>query len=238
MKTKTILISIVALMCCIRLAAAKGDLELHFIDVGQGDAALIVSPGGETVLVDAADRPQAYRVVAYLDQVGLTNVEYFISSHYDADHIGGVERVLSQFPVERVSFDRGTDAVPPLFTNYVETVGAKRKTALEGSSLTLDANLTQPVTINFIARNGHGLEKVKNENDRCLVFVLHYGQFDAMFGGDLSGQNTSSYRDVETALAQDVGQVEVYKVHHHGSRNNSNSNLVSQIKPKSLFENP
>jgi beta-lactamase superfamily II metal-dependent hydrolase len=229
MKTK---IPIIAYLAALPTLAIAGDLQIHFIDVGQGDSELIISPGGETVLVDAADRPQANRVIAYLDQLGLSNVSYFISSHYDADHIGGAERVLTQFPVQKTSFDRGTDEVPPLFTNYWETVGNKRKTALEGTTLTLDAGSPEPVTLCFVARDGHGVEGVKNENDRCLDFVLHYGLFDAEFGGDLSGQKTSSYRDVETSVAPDVGQVEVYKVHHHGSRNNSNLNWLSTIKPK------
>ncbi len=67
--------------------------------------------------------------------------------------------------------------------------------------------------------------------NHSLVFALHFGQFDALFGGDLSGYKTSTYTDNESILSNRVSQVELYKVHHHASKNNSNPILLSAIKP-------
>jgi hypothetical protein len=90
-----------------------------------------------------------------------------------------------------------------------------------------------PVRIDFAALNGNGVPKAdKNENDMSLVCVVRFGQFDAVLGGDLSGAKRGGYQDVETSVAGKVGQVEVYKVHHHASRYSSNTNWLSVIKPK------
>jgi hypothetical protein len=113
----------------------------------------------------------------------------------------------------------------------VATVGAKRKTATKGSTITLDSGSANPVQIRFIALNGAGVSTT-NENDLSLVAIVKFGTFEAELGGDLSGFKTSSYEDIETQVIPDAGQVEVYKVHHHGSAHSSNSGWLAAIKPK------
>ena len=71
-----------------------------------------------------------------------------------------------------------------------------------------------------------------NENDLSVVAVVRFGNFDAVMGGDLSGFKTDSYEDIETGVAPKVGQVEVYKVNHHGSRYSSNDTWLNTLKPK------
>lgn len=219
------------------LAQANGRLQIHFINVGQGDGAIVISPLGETVLIDNGVRNNCDLPLSYLDQLGVKKIDYQIISHYHDDHFGCTAEVLGKFPLQRSSFDRGT-AHPPnsaIYTTYVRTVGAKRTTALPGTTLTLDEDSPNPVIIAFRTVDGATASaqavEPNNENDRSVVAVLHFGEFDAVFGGDLSGAHTSSYRDVETAAVAAVGQVEVYKVNHHGSEYSSNSTWLAGIKP-------
>jgi hypothetical protein len=65
-----------------------------------------------------------------------------------------------------------------------------------------------------------------------LVAVIGFGKFDAVMGGDLSGFDTGEYEDIESSVADKVGQVEVYKVHHHCSRYSTNDKWLSVVKPK------
>ena len=69
--------------------------------------------------------------------------------------------------------------------------------------------------------NGNGIP-TRNENDLSLVALVKFGDFEAAIGGDLSGFSASSYLDIETSVASSVGQIEVYKVHHHCSRYSTN----------------
>jgi beta-lactamase superfamily II metal-dependent hydrolase len=220
-----------ALFSTIVFGQGNGKLQMHFVDVGQGDSTLLISPNGTTVLVDDGPAEGTDRLIAYMQQLGLTGLDYLVISHYHDDHIAGTVKVLQEFPLKYAAYDRGESNSTPNYKKYIATVGTKRTAAIEGSSLVLDQSSQNPVKIEFAALNGNG-KPTRNENDRSLVCVVRYGQFDTVLGGDLSGKDTSEYRDIESSAAKTVGQVEVYKVHHHGSKYSSNTNWISTIHPR------
>ncbi len=224
--------------CVLLLAAAvaplfgqeNGKLQLHFMNVGQGDGAVLISPLGEVVLFDDGVRNNCDLPVSYLQQLGVTTVDYHIASHYHDDHIGCAEEVLTAYPLQKSAIDRGESGTTDTFERYEEKVRPKRQQATKDMSIILDEGSTHPVKIEFLVVNGNGFP-VKNENDKSVVALVRFGVFEAEIGGDLSGARTSSYRDVETPVAAGIPQVEVYKVHHHGSEHSSNATWLSHIKP-------
>jgi len=224
------LVSFVFYLSSNTLAQSNGKLQIHFMDVGQGDGTLLISPLGETVLFDNGARGNCDKPLSYLQQLGVTKIDYHIASHYHTDHIGCTSQVLSEFPLQKTAYDRGGTYPSSTFDSYVSKVGSKRQTATKSTVVTLDGSSAKPVRVNFVALNGNGIA-TDNENDLSLVAVVHYGNFEAVIGGDLSGFKSENYEDIETSVAPDVGQVEVYKVHHHGSRYSSNSNWLNTIKP-------
>ncbi len=232
MKLRLLVLALALCTACV-YGQANGKLQIHFLDVGQGDGAILISPGGETVLFDDGPSNKADVVIAYLDQLGVSRIDYHIASHYHEDHIGCTVRVLNEFPLQKEAVDRGGSYKGTDFSNYVAFVGSKRTTAIAGKSITLDSGSANPVKIEFAALNGNQVPKAnKNENDMSLVCVVRFGQFDAVLGGDLSGVKSGDYQDVETSVTPQVGQVEVYKVHHHGSRYSSNTNWLAALKPR------
>ncbi len=212
------------------LAQANGKLQIHFMDVGQGDGAVLISPQGETVLFDNGTLGNCDKPLSYLQQLGVLKIDYHVASHYHSDHIGCTAEVLGQFPLQKDAFDRGGSYKSATFTRYVDVVGAHRKTPQLGSKITLDSGASHPVEIEFVALGGDGIQTT-NENDLSLVAVVRFGSFDAEIGGDLSGYKTSSYEDIETGVAPRVGQVEVYKVHHHCSSHSTNNAWLNATKP-------
>lgn len=210
---------------------ANGKLQIHFMNVWQGDGALLISPGGQTVLFDNGDYRKCDRPASYLQSIGVTKIDYHVASHYHSDHIGCTSQVLSKFPLQIAAYDRGGAYNSGTYDKYIAAVGAKRRTATEGQVITLDAASPNPVTIRFVALNGNGISTT-NENDLSLVAVVKFGEFETVIGGDLSGYKTGSYEDIETSVAPKVGQVEVYKVNHHCSRYSTNSNWIETIQPK------
>jgi beta-lactamase superfamily II metal-dependent hydrolase len=213
------------------LGQANGKLQLHFIDVGQADAAILISPQGEIVLFDDGVSKFCDMPVSYIEQLGVKKIDYLIASHYHDDHIGCTQDVLDKFPLQKAAYDRGNSYSSSSYDRYVKSTGALRKTAIIGDSIILDKATKNPVTIKFIASNGAGIPTT-NENDLSLVCVIHFEKFDVEMGGDLSGYKSNSYEDIETKMADLVGQVEVYKVHHHGSQYSSNDYWLSKLKPK------
>ncbi len=185
------------------LAQQNGKLQIHYMDVGQGDGALLISPNGEIVLFDSGVGGNEDLPISYMEQLGVDHVDYHITSHYHNDHMGCLPEVLARFPLRKFSYDRGGTYDSDRFDQYKATLGAKRKQANDGSSLTLDANSANPVRIDFIASNGNGVA-TSNENDMSLVSVVHFGKFDAVFAGDLSGMDANGYADIETSVAPKV----------------------------------
>ena len=211
---------------------ANGKLQIHYIDVSQGDGALLISPNGQTVMFDSGAKVAPHLVSAYLQQLGVTHIDFLITSHYHADHCGAVAELVAEVGLPGVAYDRGqpTNTVGT-FSYYDGVMHSVRKTVMPGTSLILDQGSANPVKIDFVADNGNGVA-THDENDQSVDCVVHFGDFDAEFGGDLSGFEHMTYHDIETSVAPKVGQVEVYKVHHHGSAHSTNTTWLSTIKPK------
>lgn len=210
------------------MASPNGNLQLHFLDVGQGDAALIVSPQGQVVMVDNGVLNNCGKPVSYLQALGVTGLEAHVASHYHADHIGCTPEVLGTAPLAMAGVDRGGSYSTQTYTRYTTAVGTKRMTGTPGSTVSLDSG----VFLDFLAANGAGVSGASDENDLSVVMRLRFGKFDAVFGGDLSGAFDGGYADVETTVAPLVGPVEVYKVNHHGSRYSSNANWLRVTRPR------
>jgi beta-lactamase superfamily II metal-dependent hydrolase len=120
---------------------ANGHLQIHFMDVGQGDGAVLISPGGEVVLFDVGKdlkRRECTRPVAYLDQLHVTKIDYIFVSHYHFDHIGCIPDVLEQVPLQHEAYDRGNSYPGDTYKTYAGVVKPHRTTAAAGSVVELD----------------------------------------------------------------------------------------------------
>ncbi len=206
------------------------NLQIHFMDVGQGDGAVLISPGGEVVLFDDGALKNCDKPVAYLQQLGIKHVDYHIASHYHSDHIGCAKEVLGEFPVTKTAYDRGSAYQSSAYDRYIAVIGSHRAQATDTTEIVLDAG-SDPIRIDIVALNGNGIQTT-NENDLSVVSVVHYGSFTAEIGGDLSGYQNSSYQDIETSVAPKVGPVQVYKVHHHCSAYSTNDAWLATTKPQ------
>ncbi len=224
-------LSALPLLICLEAGAqANGKLQIHFMDVGQGDGAVLISPQGETVLFDDGVSKNCDKPLAYLQQIGVTKIDYHITSHYHSDHIGCAPQVFQEFPLKKVAYDRGHDYPSVVYRDYVQAAGNLRKTATDQTVITLDQGQV-PVKISLVALNGNGVPTT-NENDLSVVATVEFNGFRAEFGGDLSGDETNTYQDIETSVAPKVGKIDVYKVHHHCSSHSSNATWFSTVQPR------
>ncbi len=214
-------------------AQQNGKLQLHFMDVGQGDSAVLISPKGQVVLFDAGEdmrTKSCEKPLAYLKQLGIGKFDYVVVSHYHFDHIGCMPEVLAQFPLTGTAYDRGASYPGATYQKYVAAVAEHRKTAVAGQVIRLDEGTSSEVDLTVVAVNGAGISTT-NENDLSVAVLLNFGPFKAEIGGDLSGANTGSYADIETTVAPLVGRLDVYKVHHHCSSYSSNEAWLTTTRP-------
>lgn len=214
--------------------AGNGKLQIHHIDVGQGDGALLISPNGQTALFDDGNYLNCTNIKAYLQALGITSVDYHFLSHYHSDHLGCIDDLAAVgITVSAAGYDRGNTYSSGTYTAYINTLGAKRATMTKGQMITLDAGSANPVQIKCVDLNGAGVYSVSgsDENAKSLDLLVSYGNFQEEIGGDLTGDVTLG-NDVETTVGPEVGHVEVYKAHHHGSRYSNNDNWLNAIQAK------
>lgn len=197
------------------------ELRLAMVDVGQGDSMVVVAPGGCAALFDAGPTGSGAAIKSYLRSIGVTRLEVAFASHYHEDHIGGLDEVDSgadAVPITTV-YDRGGSYSSNAFNEYRNRFGTRRRTATLGQVLMLCSQ----VRLEVVAVNANGVS-TSDENARSVVVKVSYGAFDALIGGDLTGS-------IESRIASAVGELEVYKVHHHGSDTSSSTTLLNATRP-------
>lgn len=205
----------------------NGALTLHFLDVGQGDAAAIRTPAGRWVLIDAgpADRRSdaGRRVVApYLLRRGVRRLEAAIVSHAHADHLGGLAAVLRRVPAG-VVLEPAMAASDPGYRAWLDWIAATRQPwrgARRGDRFTLDG-----VEFAFLhpdtTWSGWGLDL----NENSVVVRIRWGEFTALMTGDAGFP-------AESLLAGQVGRVDLLKVGHHGSRGSTDAGFLRELQPQ------
>lgn len=221
------------------MAPGNGRLQIIHLDVGQGDGAVLISPNGQVAMFDNGTGGVGAigkSVPAQLQALGVTGVEHHFCSHYHSDHFGGTPSIVSSgIPITN-GWDRGivglSTPTTGAYNSYVTALGTHRKTLVKGQVITLDSLSAHPVLIKCVDLGGAGVSvPVGDENSLSMVMKVTYGEFDMTFGGDLPGQ-TGSYVDIETTIGPEVGPVEVYKVHHHGSATSSMDSWLNATTPK------
>ena len=202
-------------------------LRIDFLDVGQGDAALITMPDGTTLLVDGGGSPfETTRRVGetvvseYLWWRGLSEIDYVLASHADADHIDGLNDVLRNFKVRSALVGR-KPANDPEFSKFSETLRATNTHAeiiQAGDVIYFGA---VEVSVLWPAAGGD-----LSTNDDSLVLRIKYGERSLLLTGDIE-------RRAERALlvTQPDLRADVVKVPHHGSKTSSTEGFVRATKP-------
>jgi beta-lactamase superfamily II metal-dependent hydrolase len=206
------------LVCLLLMAGGLGaqDLQIAFIDVGQGDAVLISSPEGRRALIDAG--PSRAGVDAQLRARGIDTLDLVIASHNHADHIGGMEAVLRSRRV-RYYLDNGVPHTTATYQRVIAAVAASGAQYLRATARTITLG---SVRLRVLPPPGIGGE----QNDNSVGILLEYGTFRALFTGD------SETGELAYWLARDsVPRVSLVKAAHHGSWNGTSASWAERTRP-------
>lgn len=198
--------------------AAFSELQVHFIDVGQGDSTLILY-GNEAMLIDAGDNDKGTTLQLYLQKQGVEALTYVIGTHPDSDHIGGLDVILTKFDCGTVILSETAsdtaayrDVIDALtYRNYQNTP------PLTGDSYRLgDAEFT------IIAPNG----EYDNDNNSSVGIRLVHGNNSFLFTGDAEAE-------AEADILQNGIDIRADVLHagHHGSATSGSRDFVSRVAP-------
>ena len=198
----------------------SGDLVVHFIDVGQGDS-ILLEFRDKTMLIDAGERGMGERVIAYLDERNVEELDVVVATHAHSDHIGGLGSVVSAYPVGRL-----VDAAQPHSTAtyenllaLVEDQGIPYTAAERGQTIALDPDL-EILILNPTP------QPLGDINEDSVVLKVTYGEISYLFMSDAGNPAEESMIEAGLDLNADV-----LKVGHHASRYASSAEFLAAVSP-------
>ena len=196
----------------------EGKLEVHFLDVGQGDCTLVVCDG-EAMLIDAGDNDKGTKIQSYLQKQGVKELKYVICTHPDADHIGGMDVIIYKFPCETILMteeEKDTDTYRDVI-RAIKEKGYRQTRPVVGAQYALgDAEFTLlgPVDLD------------SDSNNNSIVVYLKYGNNSFLFTGDAEEKE-----EADLLEGGFLASVDVYKAGHHGSSSSSSKQFLEEIRP-------
>ena len=200
--------------------AAEPTMAVHFIDVGQG-LGILVQSGGQNLVYDGGDSSNADLFTNYLQYQNVETIDYMISSHYDADHIGGLVEVLELFDVKTVI---GPDYVhdSSLYTTFIDAVSAEGLSMLYpavGEAFDFGTGEFTILSPDGIYPNG--------SNENSVAIKLENSENSFIFTGD--AEEVTEQDMISTGMDLDC---DVLSVGHHGSSSSTTWDFLSATSPE------
>lgn len=236
------------------------ELQVHMLDVGEGDAILIISPDGKTVLIDAGDAGRGKIVIDALARNNVTQLDYLVATHAHPDHIGGADEVLNATKVLNV-IDSGV--VPPSFSSNADAnANGNKNTKTKPTTKSTELPTTKAYLEFLDAVKKNGAQYAKAEPGQkydlgggAILTVLaptepFFTKDQMKAGGNEPNANSVvmrlDYGEFSMLLAGDAEtqtedrmrskgatlEAKILKVGHHGSKYATSQDFLTIVKPE------
>ena len=213
------------------------DLRIYFIDVGQGDSTLIVTPQNKRILIDSGGSLN-YDVgneilLPYLLNRGIKRIDYIIISHFDTDHVGGLLEIIKELKVGKIIISKQAENSKN-FQEFIKIVKEKNiNVIIVGASdarpqiLQIEKDIyfdiLWPIDSKLIAEN--------SLNNNSIVCKLHYKKISMLFTGDIEEvAERGILKEYENNLS--ILNSTILKTAHHGSKTSSTQEFLKAVSPK------
>lgn len=200
----------------------KGKLEMHTIDVGQGDSILLLQDD-KVMLIDCGPRAQGQKVVEYLKDLGIEKIDILIGTHPHEDHMGGMAEVINSFEIGVLytSDFNDEDITTVYYMKFLEAVENKnvkwetRKAKDKFNFGEADVTVLAP-----------SKEKYDNTNNYSLALMVSFGETDIMLTGDAEKLIENEILELDYDI-----ECEILKAGHHGSDTSNTNNFLKKVNP-------
>jgi competence protein ComEC len=213
---------------------ASGEIVVHFIDVGQADAILILHE--ENVILIDAGHWQRNDVVDYLNGMNITRIDLLIGTHPHSDHIGQMDKILADFDVVEVwmsGYKQDSNIYKKVYEE-IDKAGVNYKEPRSGENYFLgdiEINVLNPVRLS------------KGIHESCLAMKVSFGEFSVMFTGDVEAETEFEIVKRSKSFVPSFFErffprnnvdldVVVYQLGHHGSKTSSSIEFLEMMDPK------
>ena len=208
----------------------EDELEIHYINVGQADATLVITPTNETMLIDSGDwRDDGETVLRYLETHEIERIDYLVATHAHADHIGGHAAIIEHYESEKDGigevWDSGVPHTTQTYENYLDAIeehDVDLVVAREGDELPLaGVNVT-------LFNPPHDSDYPDDQYYNSLTLLVEYENSSFLFTGDAQER-------AESRMANEYGEyldADVYQAGHHGSESASTDEFLETVAPQ------
>ena len=199
------------------------DLKIYFIDVGQGDSCLVITPKNKKILIDGGEGKTDV-LLSYLLDRRIKSIDYIIISHFDSDHCNGLIEVIQKLKIKNILISKQAYFCNE-YKNIANLINSKKIRVTfvkQGDELSIDKNVN--INIFYPPEN---LE-YDDLNNNSIVTKLTYNKFTMLFTGDIE---KSEENILNKYKSRDL-QSSIIKIAHHGSKTSSSEEFIKEVNPK------
>ena len=214
--------------------ATQGEITVKVLNIGQGDS-ILIQTGEKTVLVDTSDVDERDKLRAELKKADVKKIDTVILTHPHADHIGGMDVLLNEYPVGMV-YDNGMPSTSKLYLGYMKKLKEKkieRKGLVAGDRVDLGGGAVFEVLgpSAQLVKEGNVKGYKHDPNNESVVGRLVFGDFSMMLTGD------AEKKEEQAILAADSANVKstILKSGHHGSKTSSSADFLRAVQPEAAL---
>jgi len=226
-KTILIILTLSLSIYNFNLIQNRGNVTIDFVNVGQGDSALISSANGRHMLIDAgkADSKTKENIssIAYMRSIGVKKIDILSLSHYDDDHSGAAEAISELFDIEMLFVPEPKDDKDIIAFSQIAKA-LPDETNVFFPETNDEVKIGEDITIKVLSINNDG----KESNDRSLILRIDAFDNSAIFTGDMDLKMEKNLLGARTKEELDI---DIAKVGHHGSKNASSAEFYKALTP-------
>ena len=251
------LIGIVPALLMVFLVRGREDLEIHMLDIGQGDSIVMEMPGGQNILVDGGSTTVTdvgrNRILPFLKYEGIRKLDYIFVTHTDLDHISGIVELLDMMTDGTSSLCAETLVLPYLREKgevYQELCEKAEKAGVRviwveagdafhfyspclrsrgtSSKSSGAGGAPSEISLTILGPDPDRETSPVNVNSQCIVAALSFGKFDCLLTGDVVEEGEENLLGI---LRRTGKEFEVLKVAHHGSKYSTPEELLDIVRP-------
>ena len=197
-------------------------LKIYFIDVGQGDCTLIITPKDKKILIDGGEGKNEILLPYLLDR-GINKIDYIIISHFDSDHCNGLIEVMEKIKVGKVIVSKQPEESEE-YRNISEIIKQKN---IEAYVVKAQDRITIEKDLYINILNPAGKLEFKDLNNNAIVAKLIYKNFSMLFTGDIEKAEENIAQKYKNNLKSTI-----LKVAHHGSKTSTNEEFLKYVEPQ------
>ena len=234
---------------------ARSSLDIYWIDVEGGAATLVVTPERESILMDTGwprpDGRDTERILAAMEDAGLTELDYVLISHFHTDHVGGIGALAERVPIGQLvdhgdSVELSRESGRALWDEYTAVAEGRRRSVAPGDKLPLRRielsfvaahrsliDSLEPRRPNPLCSSVGAIEPDMGENGHSLGYLLSFGAFRFLNLGDLTPDREHALACPENRL----GVVDLYQAPHHGGYGAIRPELTGALQPTVMVIN-